>query len=451
MAKPVGPICNLACTYCFYLEKEELYPGKPNWRMSDEVLETYIRRYIEDQRIPEISFSWQGGEPTLLGVAFFRNVVKLQAKYANGRRIINAFQTNGTLLDDEWGEFLAANEFLVGLSVDGPREIHDRYRLGNKGQRTFDQVMRGRTTLAKHGVDFNALCVVNRVNSQHPLETYDFLKREISEFIQFIPLVERGAFKAGAGAQLRLAEPPVVRETDRGVAPGAVNDGVGASQVTSWSVQPRAYGDFLCRIFDRWVRNDVGRVFVQLFDVQLGIWMGTPSGLCVFAETCGDAMALEHNGDLYACDHYVYPRYHLGNVLQDNLRAMVDSPAQRKFGSDKRDMLPRFCRECGVRFACNGECPKHRFMRTPDGEFGLNYLCSAYRKFFRHIDPFMTRMGELVQSGRPAAGIMQEFTAGESNAVRGKILESARRNGPCPCGSGRKFKKCCLEKARAAS
>ncbi|MFI5377737.1 MAG: anaerobic sulfatase maturase [Tepidisphaerales bacterium] len=498
MTKPIGPICNLDCKYCFYLEKEKLYPGKSSWRMSDEVLEAYIRQYIEAQRIPEINFAWQGGEPTLLGVGFFRKVVELQAKYANGKRIHNAFQTNGTLLDDEWGEFLAANKFLIGLSIDGPREIHDCYRVDKKGQPTFDQVMRGRGFLAKHGVEFNALCVVNRANSQHPLETYNFLKSEVSEFMQFIPLVERSGDTSAASAltggiprptstpnppvrapaaltspQFDLAEPPVLQKTEHGVSlpiigvggrdrspsgPSPVHDGgfgeatpPSNSPVTPWSVQPQAYGEFLCRIFDHWVRHDVGRVFVQLFDVQLGIWMGMPSSLCVFAETCGDAMAVEHNGDLYSCDHYVYPRYHLGNVLQGNLREMVDSPAQRKFGRDKRDLLPKFCQECDVRFACNGECPKHRFMRAPDGEFGLNYLCPAYKKFFHHVDPFMTRMGQLLQNGHPAAAIMPEIAAGESEGRQKRGWETAGRNDPCPCGSGKKFKKCCWDKTHAGS
>ena len=471
MTKPIGPICNLDCKYCFYLEKEKLYPGKSSWRMSEEVLETYIRQYIEAQRVPEINFAWQGGEPTLLGVGFFRKVVELQAKYANGKRIHNAFQTNGTLLDDEWCELLAANKFLIGLSIDGPREIHDRYRVDKQGRPTFDQVMRGRALLVKHGVEFNALCVVHRANSQRPLETYNFLKSEVSEFMQFIPLVERRAASAVAGGipqptrepnplvrtpaaltgpQLDFAEPPVLQKSDHGVSLPIIDDGSAASPVTPWSVQPQAYGEFLCRIFDHWVRNDVGRVFVQLFDVQLGIWMGMPSSLCVFAETCGDAMAIEHNGDLYSCDHYVYPRYHLGNVLQHNLREMLDSPAQRKFGRDKRDLLPKFCQECDVRFACNGECPKHRFMRTPDGEFGLNYLCPAYKKFFHHIDPFMTRMGQLLQNGHPAAAIMPEIAAGESKEREERQQKTAGRNDPCPCGSGKKFKKCCWDKARSA-
>lgn len=448
MSKPIGPICNLDCKYCFYLEKEKLYPGESNWRMSDEVLEAYIRKYIDAQLVPEISFSWQGGEPTLLGVAFFRKVVEFQAKHAKGKRTNNAFQTNGTLLNDEWGEFLASNRFLVGLSVDGPREIHDRYRLGKKGQPTFDQVMRGRAMLMKHGVEFNALCVVNRVNSQQPLETYKFLESEVSEFIQFIPLVERSGFGVPTGTRPGLAEPPVLQKGDRGVSSSIAIQNAAASPVAPWSVQPQAYGEFLCRIFDHWVRNDVGRVFVQLFDVQLGIWMGMPSSLCVFAETCGDGMALEHNGDLYSCDHYVYPRYRLGNVLQVDLREMVDSAGQREFGLDKRKLLPQFCQECEVRFACNGECPKHRFARTPDGEYGLNYLCPAYKTFFHHVDPFMTRMGQLVKSGHQAASVMQEIAAYESNELQRKNWKTAGRNSPCPCGSGKKFKKCCWHKNR---
>lgn len=395
LTKPVGPICNLDCKYCFYLEKEKLYPGENQWRMSDEVLEEYVRQYIHSQPSPEINFAWQGGEPTLLGVEFFRKAVALQKKFADGKIIFNAIQTNGTLLDDEWCEFLATNKFLVGLSIDGPAELHDKYRVDKRQQPTFSTVMRGLELLKKQGVEFNTLTVVNRANSQQPLEVYRFLKRIGSQFIQFIPLVERAAPMEMKAAGYDFAAPPLPGENGN------------ASVVTPWSVEAEQYGKFLCTIFDEWVRNDVGKTFVQLFDVALGNWMGLGSSLCVFAEKCGAALAIEHNGDLYSCDHYVYPRHKLGNVMNQSLGAMVNSPQQLKFGNDKFDSLPKFCRECEVRFACNGECPKHRFIRTPDGEDGLNYLCAAYKKFFNHIDPHMKTMGQLLQNDEAPARIME--------------------------------------------
>lgn len=393
LTKPIGPICNLDCKYCFYLEKEALYPGEKSWRMSDAVLEKYIRDCIQSQPVNEVHFAWQGGEPTLLGVEFFRKVIALQKKFADGKIISNALQTNGTLLDEEWGKFLAENKFLTGLSVDGPRELHDVYRV-DKGQKpTFDKVMRGLEVLKKHRVDFNTLTVVSRANSQQPLEVYRFLKGIGSEFLQFIPLVERVAV---GETKLALAEPPVSDSAP-------VHH---ESPVTEWSVRAEDYGTFLCTIFDEWVRHDVGTTFVQLFDTALGNWMGLGSSLCVFAEKCGAAMAIEHNGDLYSCDHYVYPRYKLGNVLNQSLGAMLNSPAQIRFGNDKLDTLPKFCRDCEVRFACNGECPKHRFIQTPDGEAGLNYLCPAYKKFFNHIDPHMKTMARLLHADRAPAEIM---------------------------------------------
>ena len=401
MTKPVGPICNLDCKYCFYLEKEKLYPEKAgaplsHWSMGDELLESYIRQYIEAQSIPVITFAWQGGEPTLLGVDYFRRVVALQQKYASGKKIENAFQTNGILLDDEWCEFLAESKFLVGLSIDGPQPLHDRYRVDKGGQPTFDKVMRGLRFLKKHRVEFNTLTVVQRDNSQYPLDVYRFLKEMGSGFMQFIPVVER----------------------------------VG-ERVTEWSVESLQYGKFLSAIFDEWVRHDVGRFFVQIFDVALESWMGMQPSLCVFRETCGSAMAMEHNGDLYSCDHFVYPRYRLGNLLQQSLGDMVRSDRQTGFGEDKRDALPRYCRECDVRFACNGECPKHRFTVTPDGETGLNYLCSGYKAFFHHIDPYMRFMAAELGQQRAPANVMQW------------ARRPPARNSPCLCGSGRKYKNCC--------
>ena len=403
LTKPIGPICNLDCKYCFYLEKEKLYPGERQWRMSDEVLAEYVRQYIEAQPGPEVFFAWQGGEPTLLGVDFFRKAVALQKKFANGKTVSNALQTNGTLLDDEWCQFLAAEKFLIGLSIDGPRELHDQYRVDKGQQPTFDRVMRGLELLKQHRVDFNTLTVVNDANSKQPLEVYRFLKSIGSEFLQFIPLVERKASMDETG--LEFASPPD---------PGSASTRAGheESPVTAWSVEAAQYGNFLCAIFDEWVRQDVGKVFVQLFDVALGNWMGLGSSLCVFAERCGAALALEHNGDLFSCDHYVYPKYRLGNLMNQSLGEMAGSPQQLKFGNDKSDLLPRYCRECEVRFACNGECPKHRFIKTPDGEEGLNYLCPAYKKFFNHIDGPMRMMGQLLREGRAAAEIMKSEPRG---------------------------------------
>ncbi|QOV88708.1 anaerobic sulfatase maturase [Humisphaera borealis] len=395
LTKPIGPICNLNCTYCFYLEKERLYPDQARWRMPDDVLEAYIRQYIDGQNVPEISFAWQGGEPTLLGVDFFRKAVALQRKYAGGKKIHNALQTNGTLLDDEWCQFLSEEDFLVGLSVDGPREMNDRYRVDKQGRDTFDDVMRGLSFLRKHATAFNTLTVVSRSNGDHPLEVYRFLKSIGSVVHQYIPLVERPADADAKRQNLDLAAPPILDGRTESPA------------VTDWSVRPLQYGQFLSAIFDEWVRNDVGETFVQLFDVMLGIWCGLPSSLCVFSEKCGVALAVEHNGDLYSCDHYVYPQYKLGNVLSQTLADMVASPQQRKFGGDKADTLPQYCRQCEVRFACNGECPKHRFMTTPDGQAGLNYLCAGYKHFFNHIDPLMRTMARLLQDEQPPARIME--------------------------------------------
>jgi serine-type anaerobic sulfatase-maturating enzyme len=423
MTKPVGPICNMDCRYCFYLEKENLYPGTSDWKMPEEVLEAYVRQYIESQTAPTITFAWQGGEPTLLGVDYFQKIVELQKRYGNGKRIENAFQTNGMLLDDRWCEFLAANKFLVGLSIDGPREMHDRYRVDKGGRGTFDRVMRGLGCLKKHGVEFNTLTVVQRHNSHHPLKVYRFLKEVGSGFIQFIPIVERIAQAPGPDGLLLI---------------GPVSGQV--AKVSEWSVEAAQYGKFLCAIFDEWVRNDVGRYFVQMFDVALESWMGFAASLCVFRETCGAAMAIEHNGDLYSCDHFVYPENRLGNIMEAPLARLVNSAQQQKFGLDKRDTLPRYCRECEVRFACNGECPKHRFIRTPDGEEGLNYLCAGYKMFFKHIGPYMQFMaGELSQQRAPAnvmAWAQERDHEASSTARPG-------RNDPCPCGSGKKYKKCC--------
>ena len=391
MTKPIGPICNLDCTYCYYLEKERLYPRGENFAMSPEVLETYIREYIASQHTEEILMAWQGGEPTLLGIDFFRRVVELQRKYAGGRKVSNALQTNGTRLDADWCRFLRENRFLVGLSIDGPRNLHDTYRIDKGGKPTFERVMAALKLLKRHAVEFNTLTVVSASNVKHPLEVYDFLKKHGSGFIQFIPLVER----VGDGKPLHFAPPPEPGEAER--------------EVTRWSVPAPAFGDFLCTIFDRWVREDVGKVFVQIFDVSLSIWSSYGASLCVFQENCGRALAMEHNGDVYSCDHFVYPKYKLGNILNRSLGDMVASPEQRAFGRAKSETLPAYCLRCEVRFACNGECPKHRFMKTPDGEDGLNYLCPAYKKFFAHIDAPMREMAALLREKRAPAEIMRKY------------------------------------------
>jgi len=399
MTKPIGPICNLDCTYCFYLEKEKLFPSNENFRMKDEVLEHYIRQYIESQNVPEISFAWQGGEPTLLGVNYFRRIVELQSKYANGKRIQNALQTNGTLLTDEWCEFLLANQFLVGLSIDGPARLHDAYRVTKKGGGSYAKVISGLRLLKKHGVEFNTLTVVNRANSKHPLDVYRFLRDIGSGFIQFIPLVERLPDAEAKALDLDLATPPRL-------------DGSAASAprlpVTEWSVEPKQYGIFLCTIFDEWVKKDVGKTFVQIFDVTLGNWVGQGGGLCVFSEKCGTAMAMEHNGDVYSCDHFVYPHYKLGNIMHQSLGDMVSSEFQRQFGEDKKSTLPQYCLTCDVRHLCHGECPKHRFIQTPDGEAGLNYFCAAYKQFFAHSRPAMLEMADLLRQRRPPTDIMRQ-------------------------------------------
>ena len=419
-AKPAGPLCNLDCAYCFYLQKEALYPGRPvkaGWTMPDEVLEAFVRDYIASQLGDDVTFTWQGGEPTLLGIGFFRRVVALQQRYAEGRRIDNALQTNGVLLDAEWGAFLREHDFLVGVSIDGPRELHDRYRTDKGGQPTFDAVVRGVRVLQASGVTFTTLTVVHGDNARRPIDVYDFLVDLGSRFLQFIPLVERVG-EPGRHQGPALAPPETI------VAP-----------VTPWSVRPDDYGSFLCAVFDRWVRRDVGRVAVQVFEVALESWLGLPQSVCLFRETCGDAMALEHNGDVYACDHYVYPAHRVGHVLDRSLSTLLASPAQRRFGDAKRDALPGECRHCGVRFACHGECPKNRFAVTSSGEQGLNHLCPAYKRFFTHVDPYMRFMAGRVSEGRPAADVMPW--------ARRRDAERVGRIDPCPCGSGREHARCC--------
>ncbi|MDR1305906.1 MAG: anaerobic sulfatase maturase [Verrucomicrobiales bacterium] len=379
VAKPIGAACNVHCAYCFYAEKARLFPAGENCKMPDEILELYIRRFITEQDAPEVDFVWQGGEPTLRGLDFFRRAVALQRRHAGGKVIRNALQTNGTLLDDAWGDFLAEHRFLVGVSIDGPEPLHDRHRQRRDGGGTWASALRGLRVLRRHGVEFNTLTVVHRDNARRPLEVYRFLRDLGSTFMQFLPLVERSPGAPSRSAGWRLAMPPA--------------DDAGGD-VTEWSVAPADYGAFLCAIFDEWLRHDLGRVFVQIFESALANYLRLAPGLCVFAPTCGAALALEHNGDVYSCDHYVYPRYRLGNIRETALREMAGSHRQRQFGQAKAAELPAYCRRCDVAFLCHGECPKHRFRLTPDGEPGLNYLCPAYQTFFRHSLPVLRRMAE---------------------------------------------------------
>jgi uncharacterized protein len=420
MAKPMGPRCNLDCTYCYYLHKVEFYPDEKRFRMSPDVLETFIRDYIASQSragLKDIQFAWQGGEPTLLGLDYFKTIVALQRRYCPpGHTISNALQTNGTLLDDDWARFLHEERFLVGLSLDGPPRLHDHYRRDRRDQPSSSRVLAGWERLVRHGVDTNVLCTVNARNADYPLEVYRYFREMGVEFVQFIPIVER------IGPHGELAGPPGGDDDDFAVAP--------------WSVAPAQYGRFLCAIFDEWVRHDVGRVFVQLFDLQLGVWAGQPASLCVYAPTCGSGLALEHNGDVYACDHYVYPDYRLGNVTQTPIGALASLPQQRRFGLDKADRLPAACKTCKWRFACHGGCPKHRFLPTPqDDPERLNYFCQSNRVFLAHAEPYLATMVSLLRHGQPPARIME--------IVRQAEAPRPGRNAPCPCGSGRKYKHCC--------
>ncbi len=417
LAKPTGATCNLACSYCFFLDKELLYPGS-SYRMTDEVLENYIRQLIEAHRTPQVTVAWQGGEPTLMGLDFYRKAIQFQNKYRKpGMTFENTMQTNGTLLNDEWCEFFKENNYLIGISIDGPRELHDAYRVNKGGEGTFDKVMQGLRLLQKHKVEYNILTTINRINADFPLEVYRFHRDEVgTDWMQFIPVVER--------------------INDQGLA--LYQEG---TSVSERSVQPEQFGRFLTTIFDEWVHNDVGNVFVQTFEAAARNWVGmASSGMCVFNKTCGHGLAIEHNGDLYACDHFVEPDYQLGNIAEVDIIELVASDRQHKFGQDKFDTLPRQCLTCEVRFACHGECPKNRFTTTSEGDPGLNYLCAGWYKFFTHIDHPMKIMVSLMQAGRPAAGVMPILAreAAELEAAVAKV----GRNHLCPCGSGLKTKKC---------
>jgi uncharacterized protein len=400
LAKPTGAICNLDCKYCFFLSKEMLYPGD-SFRMSGELLETYLRQLLEAQPDGEVSVAWQGGEPTLMGLEFFRHSVELVERYRrSAQSILHTIQTNGTLLNDEWCEFFKQHKFLVGLSVDGPKPMHDVYRVNKGGAGSFDQVMRGWNVLRKHEVDVNILCTVHAANADFPLEVYRFFRDHLqTEYLQFIPIVERTTAEFLPLANLGWGDRP---GADR---PLYIQRG---SLVTERSVGAEQFGRFLIAIFDEWVRRDVGKVFVQTFDVALGSWIGQHN-LCIFSPTCGDAVVLEHNGDLYSCDHYVEPEHRLGNIRETSMRDLVGSNKQRAFGQHKLSSLPKYCRDCKVLFACYGECPRNRFISTPDGEPGLNYLCAGYKMFFHHIDSAMKTMANLLRRGRYADEIMQTY------------------------------------------
>jgi len=399
-AKPAGPACNLACRYCYYLRTESLYAKGESLRMPDDVLETYIVQHIAASSDPVVHFSWHGGEPTILGLDYFRKIVALQHKHQlAGRRIVNGIQTNGTLLDEDWCGLLAAEDFAVGLSLDGPQDLHDRHRVTRDGKPTYEQAMRGYRLLQGHRVACEVLCVVNAQNVRHPMQVYRFFKQIDARYISFLPLVEPTA-----------------------------QDGV-----SDRTVPPEAWGDFLCAVFDEWLSQDIGRVKVQIFEEAVRPAFGQEHTLCVFRKTCGGVPVIEHNGDFYSCDHFVDDQHRLGTIRSTPLIELLSDPRQRAFGQAKWDTLPRCCRVCEVQAMCNGGCPKDRFARTPDGGTGLNYLCAGYKRFFNHCRPFVAAVAE-------AWRCQQMAPAGMANS---QSRSNAGRNEPCPCGSGRKYKNCC--------
>ncbi|MHB8771400.1 MAG: anaerobic sulfatase maturase [Syntrophales bacterium] len=407
-AKPAGAVCNLDCRYCYYLHKDLLYPEGGPFRMPEGLLEEYIRRQIAIAPEEEIHFFWHGGEPTVLGIDYFRRITELQRKHLPpGRRISNGIQTNGVLLDDDWCRFFVAERFSVGLSLDGPAALHDVYRVTRDGRPTHRQTMQGYRLLRKHKVPVDLLCVVHSENVRHPLEVYRFFKEIKAQYLSFIPLVEpEPASPAG---------------------------------VSSRTVPAEAFGAFLCAIFDEWVRQDIGRIIVQMFEEAARPAYGQDHSLCIFRPTCGDCPVVEHNGDFYSCDHFVTAEHCLGNIRTTPLLELIEHPAQLAFGQAKAEALPRYCRECAVRVMCNGGCPKDRIIRTPDGEAGLNYLCAGYRRFFTYCRGYTGQMAALRLAGQPAEDMMRHLREAEVTAQ-----PAIGRNDPCPCGSGRKYKKCCL-------
>lgn len=387
MLKPVGALCNLACDYCYYLEKSKLYTQNPRHIMSDELLKRFIQEYIESQTMPQIMFTWHGGETLMRPLSFYKRAIELQKQYGQGRQIDNSIQTNGTLLTDEWCEFFKENNFLVGISIDGPQDFHDEYRRNKVGAPSYHKVMRGLNLLKKHGVQYNCMAVINDYNADYPLEFYRFFKEIGCEFLQFAPIVER--LKNDNSSPTSLAS---AMDKEAELAP--------------FSVSPEQWGNFLCTIFDEWVRNDVGKLFIQIFDSTLANWVGEQPGVCTMAKRCGHAGVMEFNGDVYSCDHFVFPEYKLGNIYNEPLASMMYSDKQLKFGADKFDKLPTQCKECDVLFACNGECPKNRFSYDKYGEEGLNYLCEGFYKFFNHVAPYMDFMKKELMAKRPPSNVM---------------------------------------------
>jgi len=413
MIKPRGAICNLECDYCYYLKKKEMYPNA-SLRMDDEILEIFIKDYISSQETKEITFAWQGGEPTLMGLDFYKKAVKFQEKYnKNNQKILNTFQTNAFLITEEWARFFKSNDFLLGISIDGPQNLHDKFRRDKKGNGTFNEIMEKLKIVMKHQIDYNILTCVNSENVKFPLEVYHFLRDDIkADFIQFIPIVN----EINQNAKTNFAN------------------------VSEHTVLGTAYGNFLIKIFDDWVSNDVGQVFVQIFDSALASWMGYPAGVCVFDKVCGKGMALEFNGDVYSCDHFVTHEHFIGNIKTQSLANMLTLDVQQQFGIAKWNTLTEKCRKCDVLAACYGGCPKNRIVPLKNKSFKQNYLCSGYKKFFTHIKPYMKIMGEELKNQRSASNIVKILKNRNSpkNATKTKL----GRNDPCYCGSGKKYKKC---------
>ena len=387
MLKPAGAHCNLACKYCYYLEKNNLYQNTPRHLMSDEMLEQFTREYIEAQTMPQVLFTWHGGEPLMRSIDFYKKALALQKKYAHGKQIDNVIQTNGTLLTDEWCEFFAKNHWLVGISIDGPQEYHDHYRVTPAGKPSWEKVMQGIQLLKKHRVEWNAMAVVNAYNAEHPLEFYHFFRDNGCQYLQFTPIVERLTEHEDGRTLASLADDREIPLADA-------------------SVIPQQWGNFLCTIFDDWVRHDVGKTFVEIFDCTLANWMGVLPGICAYSKECGHAGVMEHNGDVYSCDHFVFPEYKLGNIRDQSLINMLYGEKQQAFSRLKHTSLPRQCKECDMEFACHGECPKNRFEKDKYGEPGLNYLCQGYYQYYTHVAPYMDFMKRELLAQRPPANIM---------------------------------------------
>jgi uncharacterized protein len=405
--KPAGAACNLDCSYCYYLKKQHLFPASGSFRMADELLESYIIQHIETSPEEVVYFSWHGGEPTILGLEYYRRIVRIQREHhADGRRIVNGIQTNGILLNEEWCHFLAKEGFSVGLSLDGPPELHDRYRVTKAQKPTHREVMQSYRLLKQHRIPCDLLCVIHQGNVAHPAQIYRFFKEIGAQDLSFLPVVESR---------------PEIRE---GISPHTVS--------------ARAYGIFLCTVFDEWIRHDIGQIRVQIFEEAARTAAGQEHLLCLFRETCGDIPVLEHNGDFFSCDHFVDAPHRLGTLREKPLIELLESPGQKAFGQAKWDRLPDYCRKCDVLSYCHGGCPKDRFLRTPDGEEGLNYLCQGFKQFFTHSRPYLVSMATLTQAGQPREGVMRL-----AQLMSAETFPDAGRNNPCPCGSGRKYKKCC--------